>query len=629
MNKFPSGIKAYRPIMLCGSGAYGSVYLVADAAGSRYALKIVEKNVIGGSWEREFRGLKHYRTQVPEHPNLIRIFHIEDGGDFFYYTMEAADDLAEGNGYSPATLANLIRKHGVLPAETLREIFNSLLDGLEHLHDAKVIHRDIKPDNIILVNGVPKFGDIGLLDTTTHTLSLAGTQDFVPPEYLLGQEKSPSAEIDLYALGKTLYCAFTGNEADKFPFVAPERLKDPEYRIFNKLVRAACTPERSLRLKDTEAFRKALTGKIGWKYEFGRFLHAVIVRPIYLIVRLVLLLFSRKWIFFLLLFLFLIWCGMVIRTYWQLEKEMYPYDTEFHASAFKRALKEWHVQIGKYDLYDFQPKSDFSIKRYGERRLVTRDVYLREKHPGIPQESIEMTIQIGFPDDDNSVQQKIGIKLRQPEIAQDTPLKREYLHEKVFDRIDGDDLLLPYGTEWQNRVMLLPATPAGALKYRPELPLICEVNLAFDPSQVNGELTFVLTAAEYVPLPNQKIPDVQWKRQMRFPLKISGKEIVFGDASYRDQDKTEEELQTLCKPKLIKIPLEKRFCKLSIITADAYCRVYLDDRLIWGSCLAFYGGHFEMRYKTDGVLKVGLFSVYDAGIVQPGEKRQSRLKLPR
>ena len=629
MNRFPSTIKAYRPITQCGSGAYGSVYLVADAVGMRYALKIVEKNVIGGNWEREFRGLKHYKTQVPEHPNLIKIFHIEDCGDFFYYTMEAADNLTKGNDYFPATLANLIRKRGHLPAGTLRETFNSLLDGLENLHNAEVIHRDIKPDNIIFVNGVPKFGDIGLLDTTTHTLSLAGTQDFVPPEYLLGQAKEPTAEIDLYALGKTLYCAFTGNEADKFPFIAPELLKNPEYRIFNRLVRAACTPERSLRLKNTAAFRKALAGEIGWGYEFRRFLHAVIILPIYLIIRLVLFLFSRKWILFLLLFLFVIWCGMVIKTYWQLEKEMYPWENEFHASAFKRALKEWHVQIGKYDLYDFQPKSDFSIKHYGERHLVSREVYLRAKHPGIPQESVGLTVQIGFPEDSDSIQQKIGVKLRQPDITQNTPLKREYLHEKVFDKIDGADLQLPYGTEWQNRVMLLPATPQGTLKYRPELPFIFEVNLSFNPSQVNGELNFVLTAAEYVPLPNRKIPDVQWKRQMRFPLKISGREIIFNDALYRDQDKTEDELQVLCKPKLKRIPFEDRFCKLSIITADTYCRVYFNDRLVWGSCLAFYGGHFEMRYKTDSVLKVGHFSVYNAGIVQPGEKRQSRLKLPK
>ena len=253
---------------------------------------------------------------------------------------------------------------------------------------------------------------------------------------------------------------------------------------------------------------------------------------------------------------------------------------------------------------------------------------MRAKHPGIPQQSIGLTVQIGFPEDSDSVQQKIGIRLHQPNITQKTPLKREYLHEKVFDKINGNDLEVPYGTEWQNQVMLLPAASKGTLKYRPELPFISEVNLSFNPWQIKGELNFVLTAAEYVPLPKQKIPDVQWKRQMRFPLKISGREIIFSDALYRNQDKTEDELLVLCKPKLKSMPIENRFCKLSIITADTYCRVYLNGRLIWGSCLPFYGGHFEMRCKTDKQLKVGHFSVYNAGIVQPDEKRRSRLKLP-
>ena len=75
MYNYPKNIKAYQPVCLCGQGAYGSVYLVCDAVGTFYALKIVRKT--SGNWEREFRGLKHYKNQVPEHPNLIKIFHIE------------------------------------------------------------------------------------------------------------------------------------------------------------------------------------------------------------------------------------------------------------------------------------------------------------------------------------------------------------------------------------------------------------------------------------------------------------------------------------------------------------------------------------------------------------------------
>ena len=343
MYNYPKNIKAYTPVSLCGQGAYGSVYLVCDAVGTFYALKIVRKT--SDNWEREFRGLKHYKNQVPEHPNLIKIFHIEDCGDFFYYTMEAADNWGETNNYTPATLANLIKMQGSLSPDTIRTIFDGLLDGLEHLHNADVIHRDIKPDNIIFVDGVAKLSDIGLLDTTTHTLSLVGTQDFVPPEYLQGVAKNPTAEIDLYALGKTLYCAFSGNDANQFPLITPDILKNTKYRTFNKLVRLACASDRAFRLKSIDEFRNALQGNIGWKYELKRFLFNITLRPIFLVFAVIHYIFSKKWIVFLLITFFLIWGGMVIKTYWQLEKEMYPYQTGFHAAAFKRALKEYGGSI--------------------------------------------------------------------------------------------------------------------------------------------------------------------------------------------------------------------------------------------------------------------------------------------
>jgi hypothetical protein len=628
MNNFPSGIKAYRPVAFCGRGAYGAVYLAVDAVGTRCALKIVEKNVIGGSWEREFRGLKQYKTQVAEHPNLIRIFHIEDCGDFFYYTMEPADNLSEGEDYCPATLENLIKRRGRIPPDALREMFESLLDALEHLHRANMIHRDIKPDNIIFIRGVPKLGDIGLLDTMTHTLSLAGTQEFVPPEYLLGQVRTPTSELDLYALGKTLYCAFSGNPADRFPVVPGEVLKDPETRAFNQLVRAACTPERGLRLKSIAAFRRALHGEIGWGYELGRFIGTVVVRPVFLAFIVLKLVFSRKWVIFLLLTLFAVWLGMVMKTYWQLERELYPYETGFHAAALRRAFTQWHVQLGRYDLYDFQPKTEFSVRHYGERHLVTREEYLRRKNSGIPSFGLGLGIEAGDPKEPGAVRKKIGVSVFQPKIDQNTLLNHEYIREKVFDEMTGDRLEVPSGTEWRDRLMLLPATRGGVMKYLPELPLIAEVEIAFKPYRVNGDLEFVLTAAEYVPYPKRESPDVQWKRQMRFPLALTGDKIVFEDALYRDQDCTEDELSVLARPKFEAVSLHDRFYRLRIITADYRCRVYLDDRLVWGGCLAFYGGYFGMRYRADKVLEIKDFSVYDTGFVQPGEKRRSRLKLP-
>lgn len=628
MYNYPKNIKAYTPVSMCGQGAYGSVYLVCDAVGTFYALKIVRKT--SDNWEREFRGLKHYKNQVPEHPNLIKIFHIEDCGDFFYYTMEAADNWGETNNYTPATLANLIKMQGSLSPDTIRTIFDGLLDGLEHLHNADVIHRDIKPDNIIFVDGVAKLSDIGLLDTTTHTLSLVGTQDFVPPEYLLGDAKNPTPEIDLYALGKTLYCAFSGNDANQFPLITPDILKNTKYRTFNKLIRLACASDRAFRLKSIDEFRNALQGNIGWKYELKRFLFNITLRPIFLVFAVIHYIFSKKWIVFLLITFFLIWGGMVIKTYWQLEKEMYPYQTGFHTAAFKQALKEWHKQIGKYDLYDFQYKSDFRIKNYGERRLVTRDEYLREKHTYIPGTlDYGVSFEIGDPEEQGSVQGKIYRQQNSLNINQNTPLKYEYLYEKVFDKLNDDDLSVPDGTQWRNKIMLLPAGKRKTVKYLPELPLVSEVNIAFNPYKIQGNLEFVLTAAEYLPLPKRPIPDVQWKKQMRFPVMLSGNKMIFKDIIWRGQDKSEDEIWLLEPPKVKELMLEDRYYQLKIITADSCYRVYLDNKLIWGTRQTFFGGYFELRYQTNDILPVNHFSIYNTTIVQPKEKRQSRLQLPK
>jgi len=59
-----------------------------------------------------------------------------------------------------------------------------------------------------------------------------------------------------------------------------------------------------------------------------------------------------------------------------------------------------------------------------------------------------------------------------------------------------------------------------------------------------------------------------------------------------------------------------------------YYRVYLDNKLIWGTRKTFFGGHFELHYQSNAPLKINRISIYDTGFVQPGEKRKSRLQLP-
>ena len=635
-NNFPTEIRAYRPVCLCGRGAFGAVWLVTDGVGRKFALKIVFKSSLGGSWEREFRGLRYYQNQVTEHPNLIRIFHIEDCRDLFYYTMECADNLppdpAAGH-YFPATLENRLQKEGRLPPQELRDIFGQLLDGLEHLHDAGLIHRDIKPENILFIGGVPKLGDIGLVSSVTHTLSLAGTQTFIPPEYLTGRERVPKPELDLYALGKTLYRAFSGQSPEDFPLVPHSVLEEPDCRVFNQLAKHACAVMPLARLKTIEEFRSELRGERRWTAAIRRISAAglLLLRvPLLLPVLAAGFLARRKWILILLLLAVVGWLGIVAKNYVQLERIRHPYDYGFHADTLLQAFATWHVQITGYDLYDFHRKDAATIRRYGERRLVSKEEYLRAKNPGIPAIP-DLTLEVGDPEEEGSLTVKKEIRFPEPEVIQTTPLRGEYLYEPAVTGLNASTLDAPHDTVWTGGIMTLPPAAAGAkLRYRDELPLRSEIRFCFRPYGFRGTLELDLTAAEYVPRSGREMPEIPIRRQIRYRLHSNGKKLSFEPVLYRDQDVQEEDLAVIGQPKVREIELEDRFYEMRILLADDCRRVYLDGNLIWATHTAFYGGYFSMRYWSggEGGLQWSDFAIHDTRFVQSGEVRRSRLVLP-
>ena len=95
--------------------------------------------------------------------------------------MEVTDSATESE-YSPDTLAARL-KNGPLPQNSAFEILSAIFSGIKKIHDAGFAPRDIKPDNILFIGGVPKLGDIGLLSSLTTTVTqIAGTMDFLPPE---------------------------------------------------------------------------------------------------------------------------------------------------------------------------------------------------------------------------------------------------------------------------------------------------------------------------------------------------------------------------------------------------------------------------------------------------------------
>lgn len=198
----------------CGSGAYGSVFLARNViSGREYALKIIPAD--SRFSERELDGIRKYQI-VCSQSNLMQIYRVGRIDSSFYYVMDAADKLdADTDKYVPDTLQNRIEKYGRINSAELLEIALCLEQCIKTLHTKGLLHRDIKPANIIFVNGQALPGDIGLVSAEKNA-SLAGTAAFISPATAAGVRPF-CQEDDFYALGKTIYCAMTGNLPEKYP----------------------------------------------------------------------------------------------------------------------------------------------------------------------------------------------------------------------------------------------------------------------------------------------------------------------------------------------------------------------------------------------------------------------------
>ena len=235
----------------CGNGSFGTVYLVEDAIGRRLALKVVPRT--GSLSERELAGLKNYKDC--RHANLLAIHHIEITDSFICCTMDAADDLNRGQGeYLADTLGNRIRKSGRRTGEEIHAMLEDLLQGLEYLHQHGLVHRDIKPDNILWVNGRAVLADAGLIAPAGKG-SLAGSPGFISPHVMNG-DSAPAPADDFYALGKVIYCALTGLPVRSYPSLPQEVTLRMDVAL-GYAFRTAC----SKRITCADAFRKLLAGK--------------------------------------------------------------------------------------------------------------------------------------------------------------------------------------------------------------------------------------------------------------------------------------------------------------------------------------------------------------------------------
>jgi len=216
----------YQIIKSIGEGGMANVYLAYDTILDRN----VAVKVLRGDLANDEKFVRRFQREALSasslsNPNIVEVYDVgEDNGEY-YIVME----YIEGKH-----LKNLIKKRGKLSVSEAVDIVMQITDGLSVAHDSYIIHRDIKPQNImVLENGLVKITDFGIamaMNSTqlTQTNSVMGSVHYLPPEQASG--KGSTLQSDIYSIGILFYELLTG----KLPFkgenaveIALKHLKEP------------------------------------------------------------------------------------------------------------------------------------------------------------------------------------------------------------------------------------------------------------------------------------------------------------------------------------------------------------------------------------------------------------------
>ncbi|MCF8086302.1 MAG: protein kinase [Desulfohalobiaceae bacterium] len=257
-------------------GGKGEVYLARQINLDRHvALKVMSREFLRsleGRDEEYESELQRFRREVRvmariRHPNVLQVYDLGqvevDGVSLDYIVME----------YVPGpTLRRGMPEEGFQQeeralAEWLRHSFFPVLHGLEAVHHQGVVHRDMKPENVLIDGEIPKIADFGLagghnLENITRSFHMMGTPPYMPEEQFLDLATT-DGRTDVYALGKILYEAIEGR-------MTPERNKPfetvhlsppttPMFRDLDRVVRNATAKDRSQRTPSVKDLRTELT----------------------------------------------------------------------------------------------------------------------------------------------------------------------------------------------------------------------------------------------------------------------------------------------------------------------------------------------------------------------------------
>lgn len=231
----PTSVGAYRLLGRLGRGGMGRVYLGRSAGGRTVAVKLVHAHI---AVEQRFR------TRFAREVAAARLV----GGDWTAPVLDA-DPEAEvpwvATGYvAGPDLERAVGAHGALPERTVRALGAGLAEGLAAVHARGLVHRDVKPSNVLLALDGPRLIDFGIARATeagattqlTATGVSVGSPGYMSPEQALGEELGPAT--DVFSLGAVL--AFAAGGRPPFPGAGVAQLL---YRVVHEPPELATVPE--------------------------------------------------------------------------------------------------------------------------------------------------------------------------------------------------------------------------------------------------------------------------------------------------------------------------------------------------------------------------------------------------